>query len=99
MHDSHNEGDASKYKTQVRFSPEPRMSMNNVHPTASKGKFPKTRNTPSEENKPETPMEESPHMELWSSMKKGKARKNVNVSHMHSIAMETPQSSLSSSHS
>jgi hypothetical protein len=50
--DSQNEGDASE---EVRVSLEPGSSMKPVQPTVSKGKGPKTRNTPSKEKNPETP--------------------------------------------
>jgi hypothetical protein len=98
--DSQNEGDASKDKTEVRVSLDPGSSMKPVQPTTNKGKGPKTRNTPSKENKPETPMkEESPRMQLRSSMGKGKERKSGKASHMHPPTLETPQRSLSSNHS
>jgi hypothetical protein len=98
--DSQNEGDASKDKTKVRVSPDPGSSMKPVQPATNKGKGPKTRNMPSKENKPETSMkEESPRMQLRSSMKKGKERKSGKDSHMHPPTLETPQRSLSSIHS
>jgi hypothetical protein len=57
--DSQNEGDPSE---EVRVSPELGSLMKPVQPTSTKGKCPKTINTPSKENKPELPMEESPQM-------------------------------------
>jgi hypothetical protein len=71
-----------------------------VQPATNKGKCPKTRNTPPKANKSDTSMkEESPHMQLRSSTKKGKERKNGKAAHMHPPALETSQRSLSSSHS
>jgi hypothetical protein len=43
----HNKGDASEDKVEVRVYPEPRISMKHVQTTVSKGKGPKTINTPS----------------------------------------------------
>jgi hypothetical protein len=98
--DSLNEGDASKYKTEVKVSPNHGSLMNPVQPTKNKGKGPKTRNTPSKSNNPETSMkEESTRMKLWSSMVKGKERKSGKAAHMHPPALETPQRSLSSNNS
>lgn len=71
-----------------------------VQPTSNKGKGPKTRNTPSKANKPETSVKESsPRMQLRSSTKKGKENKSGKAARMHPPALETSQMSLSSSHS
>jgi hypothetical protein len=64
----------------------------------SKGKSSKTRNMPSKTKNLEIPIEESPHMQLRSSTKKGKENKSGKAANMHPPALETPQRSLSSNH-
>jgi hypothetical protein len=98
--DSQNEGDGSEYKMEVGVSPELGSSMKPTQTASNKGKGPKTRSTPLKSINPETSMkEEFPHMQLRSSMKKGKENKSGKAANMHPPAMETPQRYLSSSHS
>ena len=100
VHDLQNEGDVGKDETEVRVSPEPGISMKLVQPVENNGKVPKTRNTLSKPNNPETPMrQDSPHMQLRSSIGKRKERKNGKASHVHPPTLETPQRYFSSSHS
>jgi len=58
---SKKEGDASE---EVRVSSDPGRSMKLVQTTMVKGIGPKTRNTLPKTNRPETPIEDSPHMKL-----------------------------------
>jgi hypothetical protein len=78
--DFQNKGDVSE---EVRVSPEPGISMNPVHPILSKGKGPKTGNTLLKETNLETPMEESPRMQLSYSTKNGKDNKGEKATSTH----------------